>query len=167
MISLRIELVFYTHSTHLAGFSVLPYLLFLEYIRTTELQKIFKCIKSIPPSAKNAIFNEIDKEGNLEYDDEEEDVSRPDDEQGYVSSALGDSGSPYWMKDHDGVATLIAIHHGGLGKTRLTKAKVWYNNDPRFQCQIIATKVTKEMLDWIKEKEQQYSNTIEQYSRLR
>ena len=119
------------------------------------MQKIFKCIKSIPPRAKNAIFNEIDKEGNLEYDNNvEEDASRPGDEQGYMSPSYGDSGSPYWMKGRNDAATLIAINHGVLTKSNNVKfPKGWYNNDPRLQCRIIATKVTKEILDWIREKE--------------
>ena len=145
--------------THFAGFATLSYLFVSEWI-TGTMQSVFKCIKSIPPRAMNAIFNEIDKIGNLEFSNNVEDPQRPDDEHGYMSTGFGDSGSPYWM-EKDGISTLIAINHGTIPNKKVPyKSRGWYDNDQLWQCRIIATQVTKEMVDWIKEKETQEKKSL-------
>ena len=122
-----------------------------------HLQSVFKCIKAIPPRAMNAIFNEINEDGDLQYHENVEDPTRPDNEHGYVSPSFGDSGSPYWMEDDTDTSTLIAIHYGTSKKK--DKSRGWYDNDPFWQCRIIATKVTREMVDWIREKEAKESKS--------
>ena len=99
----------------------------------------------------NAIFIEINKVGDLKYHEQVKDPKRPDDEHGYVTPAFGDSGSPYWIEDDTDTSTLIAIHRGSV--SRKDKSRAFYDNDQLWQCRIIVTKVTKEMVDWIREKD--------------
>ena len=92
------------------------------------------------------------------YHQNVEDPKRPDNEHGYVATSFGDSGSPYWMEDDDTrKSTLVAIHRGDI--INENKSRGWYDNDPLWQCRTIATKVTKEMVDWIEEKEAKESKS--------
>ena len=108
-------------------------------------------MKATIPTATNAIFNEINTDGDIKYDTTENDRPRPDEEHGYVSTNSGDSGSPYWMEDENGATTLIAINHGNVKIKKENKA--WYGNDPSWQCRTIGTKITEEIKEWIAEKE--------------
>ena len=109
-------------------------------------------MQSVLPRATNAIFSEINENGDIKYDEKESDPPRPGDEHGYIATGSGDSGSPYWLKDETGAATLIAINHGSMPNRNENSA--WYSNDEFWQCRTIATKITEAMQIWIKEKEQ-------------
>ena len=87
--------------------------------------------------------------GNLEYKKTVQDQKRPDVETGHVATFGGDSGSPYFTKDTE---TLVAIHRGRT-QGKLGKTSAWYTNDPYYQCRIVATKVTHDMLSWAEERE--------------
>ena len=116
------------------------------------MRSAFKCMKSVLPRATNAIFSEVNEKGDIKYDKKERDPPRPDNEHGYITTGSGDSGSPYWSKSDSGVATLIAINHGGIPNRNENSA--WYGNDDFWQCRTIATKITEAMQIWMTEKEQ-------------
>ena len=115
------------------------------------MQSNLKCMKSVIPTAKNGIFSEINQGGEIKFDKIESDQPRPDNEHGHVSTGSGDSGSPYWIEDENGAATLIAVNHGNIANKQENKA--WYSNDPYWQCRTIATKITNTFIRWMEEKE--------------
>ena len=121
------------------------------------MQSSFKCMKSVTPAARNAVFSEINQGGELKFDAIENDKPRPDDEHGYISTGSGDSGSPYWMEDENGAATLIAINRGNLANKDQNKA--WYSKDSFWQCRTIATKITENLKQWMQEKEREEIST--------
>lgn len=98
------------------------------------------------PAAITATFVE-NKAGNLEWKADEKD-DRDDNESGYISSGKGDSGAPYWTYDNlienHFRGTIVAIHSTGSGTVFLT-------NEYKI-CRETATKITDEILQWIKVK---------------
>ena len=120
---------------------------------TDEEQSIYKCVKSVPLMAKNGIFKEsITFRDQFSFVKSETDKQRPIDETGYVSPAVGDSGSPYWTTKREAgklKAVLLAVVSFNLKEP--TEAYASYSNDPFYQCRIGATKITDDILRWIKE----------------
>ena len=89
------------------------------------------------------------------------DDERPATESGYQLPFKGDAGSPYWILSEDKNvvkrATLVAIVEG-LDRTDTTKGLYLFTepatvtDDPVYQCRTIATKLTKEIVNWVKER---------------
>ena len=68
---------------------------------------------------------------------------------GYITTGIGDSGGPFWTYDtileNDRRAVLIAVQSSGDNFVNLRSAKDQ-------QCRITATKITDDILAWIKYK---------------
>ena len=77
----------------------------------------------------------------------EEKDSRSDDTTGYVTTGSGDSGGPFWTYDrvskNEERSVVVAVLSSSIGPVDI---KV----DKQFRCRIIATKITDDILDWIK-----------------
>ena len=106
------------------------------------------------PTAKNYIFRESDKEGNLIWDHEKNDPERPPDEQGYIQAFQGDSGSPYWTtRKDDGEAEtrsfLVAIVQGGKDFNSRNIPAGHYGKNPQISCRMYATKITEDIANWL------------------
>ena len=90
---------------------------------------------------------------HLKFMEFKKDDGRPDEETGYKVAYLGDSGSPYWVQSKDNKGntkfTVLAIHNGGADDPfRNTPAEVI--KDEYYQCRKIATKLTEEIVKWLK-----------------
>ena len=63
---------------------------------------------------------------------------------------IGDSGGPYWTYDrlieNEKRSILVAIHSNYDGNDRLS-----ITTDEKSQCRMSATKITDDILQWIKE----------------
>ena len=114
---------------------------------------MFKCIGPDIPRANTAIFVK-ERQGVLkprlrlvgEVFDE-----GPSHASGYISTAHGDSGGPYWTTGDVNKPTraiLVAIHNSGAHFKGLAKAG--YSEDPYNRCMGFATKITENILRWIK-----------------
>ena len=93
----------------------------------------------------------------LEFVVHVDDAVRPEGESGYVSSAGGDSGSPYWVRKPKGGEmrnVLVAVHSWRhLAKTDgYADPLAAYIKDPYYQCRNAGSKITDGILKWIKEK---------------
>ena len=100
------------------------------------------------PRADNAIFFE-QPDGTLRFDDFWQDDGPPATDTGYKSAYTGDSGSPYWMESEvEGEArqTVLAVHNTHYGKPPPTI----YSTNALDQCRMLATKVTADVVNWIK-----------------
>ena len=127
----------------------------LELYSDKDLE-VYKCIKPVVPRAKNAVFKESTTvTGQFDFLDYENDTKRPEDETGYVATAGGDSGSPYWITEPvngEIKATLVAVNSwGSLEFLGNEEAKSAYLNNPYYQCSIGATKITDDIRLWIDE----------------
>ena len=103
------------------------------------------------PEATFGIFierNEKTKEPVLEFKIQEH-ASHERDTSGYIAPQSGDSGSPYWthntLIENDLRATLVAVHSTGGTSIRLS-------TDSYYQCRLTTTKITDDILRWVKEK---------------
>ena len=123
-----------------------------------NMQTLVKCVTPVIPRATNAIFQE-EATGELIYKNNEDDVSRPEGENGHVSSSSGDSGGPYWMRNDDAIAILVALHIGNTVKYPHEEEN-WYGNDPNRNCRSRAIKLTKDMRDWLYTKDYPYQLII-------
>ena len=113
-----------------------------------DLQFYYKCIDAKIPERQFSVFvteewHLVDK---LVHKHEEKD-SRSDDTTGYATIGSGDSGGPYWTydrvsKNHER-SVVVAVHSSNIGSVDI-------KSDKQFQCRIIATKITDDILDWIK-----------------
>lgn len=126
-------------------------LTFSELI-TEEEQSVYKCLKAVPPKAKNGVFKEsIYSKDQFSFIKPEKDKERPlDEETGYVSPAEGDSGGGYWtyrLKDGELRHILVAIA-SWVGREE-GEAYASYTNNAKYQCRIGATKITDDILRWI------------------
>ena len=120
----------------------------LTWWNDDQIKAIFKCIGSIIPRAKNAIFKMANNGDDLVYADEKDDAPRPDGEYGQIGLAPGDSGSPYFY-EKNGVYHLIALHSMGIYTQRSPPfPQGYHNNDPLKRCEGAATKITKDIIDW-------------------
>ena len=149
-----------------------------------ELQHINKCIISKIPSASTFLFSRTLRKRNLllrllrnqnKYDEklEYEKVVRQDDENKRGSSHVrvyaGDSGSPFWKYDGSNRAIVVSIVSSKVGPKY--GPIVTLMDNPHMQCNQKATKLTEEVVLWIKDKagipiknpgkEQKRSNPVE------
>ena len=96
-----------------------------------------------------------DLNGNLRYETTLEDGKRPDIETGYVAATSGDSGSPYWTEYDNGgneiEPRIVAVHNKAIWPGRKNQAS--YQNDPKYECTIMASKITDDIVRWAREKE--------------
>ena len=130
-----------------------------------ELQYINKCIKSKIPSASTFLFSRTLRKKNfllrlfrnqnkfyekLEY----EEVVRQDDENkrgsSHVRTYAGDSGSPFWKYDASNRAIVVSIVSSKVGPKY--GPIVTLMDNPDMQCNQKATKLTEEVVLWIKDK---------------
>ena len=115
-------------------------------------QNYYKCIKAKIPKAQFAVF--LDKSKNdeivdLDFSFHSQD-SHPKNVAGYIQTMIGDSGGPYWTYDrlieNEKRSILVAIHSNYDGNDRLS-----ITTDEKSQCRMSATKITDDILQWIKE----------------
>ena len=114
-----------------------------DYMKATH-----KCIQSIIPRARNAVFKETNDQGDLEYENENFDAPRPNDEFGQIGITTGDSGSPFTYKEN-GVYYLIAIQSSVINTIDLPPG--YHTNNPVKRCAGIATKVTDDIIRWARQ----------------
>ena len=111
----------------------------------------YKCIESKIPESKFVIFEEKDNgrenmDIELKYQSQD---SLEENTSGYVTTNHGDSGGPFWTydtsNDGDERSVVVAILSGGIddGVDVSTKKDDF--------CRAGATKITNEILEWIKE----------------
>ena len=120
------------------------------------VSKIYKCIHPIIPKADNALFIKESPNGKLIFDSWQQDEEILEMEHGYQHSSHGDSGNGYFVqrKDSEGRirSTIVAVNSGGRNIFNpLTKTT---------KCRNYATKLTDEIIAWIKEKDQIHANVI-------
>ena len=121
---------------------------------------MFKCVKPIIPRANNAVFRENHEHPEiLEYIKSFRDPNRPPGEHGHIQLTLGDSGAPYWKECSNGNAELVAIHSGSITNIRgqyKSNDEYLASTGNTYQCINYATKMTKEIVQWIKDKDEEY-----------
>ena len=116
-------------------------------------QVYYKCIQAKLSGAHFSIFEDkntdsedID-ERNIEFKNNEQDTISGD-TAGYIQNAAGDSGGPYWtydtMLDKKMRAIVVAIYNDGADRLSVSV-------DKSLKCRMTATKITKDILVWIKE----------------
>ena len=113
----------------------------------------YKCIEAIPPTAINAVFLK-DEKGDLEFKTMVKDDEYYS-EQGYNHAGIGDSGSPLWKETYPGETNnpdsgekrqaVIAVLSSGSGLDLVSIT------DTQDKCPDLATKVTPDIIAWIKE----------------
>ena len=121
----------------------------------------FHCVRPILPTATTAKFicekNCHAENPKLQFEELIDDPERPYPESGYISSGGGDSGAPYWIptgKDSmgdDPRATLIGVHRGIVLGGKIGPIKNVYVKSEQSYCRQYATKITKPILQWIKQ----------------
>ena len=117
------------------------------------MQHVYKCVKPILPVAKTLVFQSTDGGISMRYLEKDYDTWNKDDI-GYTQPATGDSGSPYMVKRrgrggkfrYTFVATVSSYQTFG------NQAAGTYMKGRRTQCRENASKLTKEILAWIKHK---------------
>ena len=116
-----------------------------------ERKLVYKCIKTIIPRASTHIFSQDQQTNNLKFEDqvEQDDVPNANDVSGYVTIYYGDSGSLYW-KESSGKAVAIAMVSSKVGPKFEPFSQ--YSEDPELQCSQKATKLTEDIVKWIKKK---------------
>ena len=84
----------------------------------------------------------------------------PETDTGYVFPWYGDSGSPYWMKckvkeeeNQEEVERqiLLAVVKGFLSMPSVGLHPPVYTTNGRAQCRAVASKVSEEVINWIKD----------------
>ena len=117
---------------------------------------VYKCSKPVLPEASTHVFVWDDKRLKMTYTGLIVQYENWDnDEIGYTAPTTGDSGAPYMIHepDHSGEDryTFVAV---------VSHTKTKYNNAPHAvgtymrgesQCRTMASKLTPEILDWIKQ----------------
>ena len=118
------------------------------------------------PRANNAIFRENPSYPEiLEYSTSFLDPNRPSDEQGHIHLSPIDSGSPLWKECSNGNAELVAIHNGHIENKAFSLGQ--YKSDDEYlasigytlQCVNYVTKMTKDIVQWMKDKDKEYSKS--------
>ena len=118
-----------------------------------SIQHAYKCVKPILPEAKTLVFESSDDGMSMKYMKKDEYYDTWDeDEIGYTQSAIGDSGSPYMIKETgtggEAQYTFVAIVSGYFYSDQ---AAGTYMKGRSTQCREVASKLTKEILLWIKQ----------------
>ena len=120
-------------------------------------QNYYKCIKAKIPKAQFAVF--LDKSKNdeivdLDFSFHSQD-SHPKNVAGYIQTMIGDSGGPYWTYDrlieNEKRSILVAIHNGKFYHSMDGRNRLSITTDEKSQCRMSATKITDDILQWIKE----------------
>ena len=112
---------------------------------------VYKCIQTIIPRASTHIFSQDQQTGNLKFEDRVVQDDAPNDASGYLTIYVGDSGSLYW-KESSGKAVAIAMVSSKVGPKFEPFSQ--YSEDPELQCSQKATKLTEDIVHWIKKKSQ-------------
>ena len=123
----------------------------------THLQSIDKCVKSIVPRASTYIFSRTleDKNGDsimlekLEYKGPVQDDAMKH-ASGHVTTFYGDSGSAFWKYDSSKRAIVVSIAASKVGSKFDPFSPV--SENPEMECNNKATKLTEEVVKWIKKK---------------
>ena len=125
-----------------------------------RFKSINKCIKSIIPRASTYLFSrtlqtQTLRNKNKNYEKlEYEEVVEQDDEikgaSGHVTTYSGDSGNPYWKYVGLDRAIVVSIVSSKVGPKSDPRSPV--NKNPEMQCTNKATKLTEEIVSWIKKK---------------
>ena len=125
-----------------------------------RFKSINKCIKSIIPRASTYLFSrtlqtKTLRNKNKDYEKlEYEEVVEQDEEikgaSGHVTTYSGDSGSPYWKYDSSKRAIVVSIVTSKVGPKFDPRSSLLEN--PEMQCNNKATKLTEEVVSWIKAK---------------
>ena len=130
---------------------------------STTLQRVFKCVKPIIPRANNAVFLETSAYPViLEYVTSIPDPNRPNDEHGHIAISTGDSGAPLWRECNNGKAELVAIHKGSINNKYSPSGQYMHDDEHlaslglTFQCRNYVTKLTKDMVQWMTDKDDEY-----------
>ena len=113
------------------------------------MSKVYKCIQPTIPKAENAVFTEESPNGKLEFETWYQDDEIVEMEHRYRNTASGDSGSGYFVSqdDEDGHirSTIVAVASGSKD--------IFKAHRKTTKCTGYATKLTDEMIAWIKEKD--------------
>ena len=92
--------------------------------------------------------NEDIDERKIQHKSDDKDTIS-DDTAGYIQTMVGDSGGPYWtydaVLDNKMRATVIAIHNDSVGR------RLRVTVDKSKKCRMTSTKITEDILVWIKE----------------
>ena len=118
-----------------------------------RLQVYHKCIKAKLSGARFSVFvddnndnEDIDERRITHKNDDKDSIS--DDAAGYIQTMVGDSGGSYWtydtMLENKMRAIVLAIHNDSQRRWRVTVGK-------SKKCRMTATKITEDILVWIKE----------------
>ena len=123
----------------------------------THLRSINKCVKSIVPRASTHIFSRtLDDKHQVPIMSEKLDYKGPvqDDEMkhasGHVTTNVGDSGSPFWKYDASRRAIVVSIVTSKVGPKFAPRSSL--SETPELECNHKATKLTEEVVKWIKKK---------------
>ena len=117
-----------------------------------DIRLAYKCIRPTFPQARNVMFIQ-NPDGTLSYDHRlswVQDEQLPKTTTGYVSAAYGDSGAPYWaLRNVDGEERhiILAVH----SSTNEVPPPTVYSDLAKDQCRMYACKISKEVIDWIKQ----------------
>ena len=127
----------------------------MKLSNSDDFLKVYKCIKPKFPQAITAVY-ESDERGEIRFTGKyKEDEQRPEEETGYLSTFVSDSGSPFWTETTDWIgrkrATIVALVQGA-GKIGAQYDPTVFINDEYYQCRMIGTKLTKNIVDWVKKK---------------
>ena len=121
----------------------------LFFVEQNRQQLIDKCIKSVLPRASTYVFSKNEETGELTFDE----LTFQDEERlyasGYITTYVGDSGSPYWKTDASNRAILIAIVSSKVGPK--FEPKNILSVEEGKQCGNKASKVTEKIVSWIKQ----------------
>ena len=108
------------------------------------------CIRPDLPRAKTAVFELSETRGDcsVSFKYMDQDDERPVDETGYFEGAFGDSGAA-WFKygpKQKRTAIILAVHEGSWNPRH------GYMKSPQMPCRMEATKVSADVIQWIKDK---------------
>ena len=129
------------------------------------MQEVVKCVKQDLPLARIARFKYDDmakavRDRNLKFLEVLQDPERSKNEDGYYALGPGDSGSGYMVTDGTGsderytflalVYKFVEVH------PTVTSARGSY--DTTGECRELATKLTKDIIDWFNGYVERYTN---------
>ena len=129
---------------------------------TPKELEVYKCIQPKLPRATTAVFEVFESSTHKDtlkfFGKYIQDEERPEEETGYVSPYYGDSGSPYWVisesPENDGSVSPLSARRTIIGMVQGADhdnpAKM--TNDRNNRCRIVATKITQELVEWVKKK---------------
>ena len=126
---------------------------------TQAYQNVFKCLKPKLPVARTLVLFISKDDETLTFEQVVQDYEPPKHETGYMSVFTGDSGAPCMFsakEQNSGQLSkadqyaFVAIVVGGL--TFNNEAHGSYTKDRKYQCRSIATKLSEDIVAWIKRK---------------